>query len=135
VANWVTVELFGRLNKASTDFDKNPVSAEKMIELLDLLESEVISGKIAKDILDIMMEEDKTPSSIVEEKGLKQVTNMDEINSVIDDVISSNTGSVEEYRKGNERLFGFFVGQVMKKTGGKANPKIVNGVLRERLGS
>jgi aspartyl-tRNA(Asn)/glutamyl-tRNA(Gln) amidotransferase subunit B len=132
--NWITVELFGRLHKLGMDFDKSPVSAEQMVELLNLMKSDVISGKIAKEVLDAMIESGKSPELIVEERGLKQVTDMGEINSVIDEIINANADKVEAYKAGNERLFGFFVGQVMKATSGKANPKIVNEVLKEKLG-
>lgn len=131
--NWITVELFGRLNKLSIDFDKNPVASKQMIELLNLIKNDVISGKIAKEVLDIMVETGKSPELIVEEKGLKQVTDTGAINKVIDDIISSNQDKVTAYKNGNEKLFGFFVGQVMKATEGKANPKIVNEILKEKL--
>jgi aspartyl-tRNA(Asn)/glutamyl-tRNA(Gln) amidotransferase subunit B len=132
-ANWLTSELFGRLNKMNLNIDESPVSAEMMIELLDLIKDTVISGKIAKTVLDDMLESGKSASKIVEEKGLKQITNVDEIAKIVDKVIADNPKQLEQYKGGNERLFGFFVGQTMKATGGKVNPKVVNEVLKERL--
>lgn len=132
--NWITSELFGRLNKLALTIEDSPVSAEMMIELLDLMQDETISGKIAKDVLDIMVETGKSPKIIVEEKGLKQVVDTAEIEKIIDEVIANNQKQVEQYKGGNERLFGFFVGQTMKASGGKVNPKVVNDLLKKKLG-
>ena len=115
--------------------DESPVSADMLIELLDLLENNTISGKIAKDVLDIMMEIKENPTKIVEEKGLKQVADTGELEKIVDEVIANNSKQVEQYKAGNERLFGFFVGQTMKSTGGKANPQIINEILKKKLGS
>jgi aspartyl-tRNA(Asn)/glutamyl-tRNA(Gln) amidotransferase subunit B len=134
VANWLTTELLGRLNKLSIDMDKNPIEVEKFSQLLDMIENNTISGKIAKDVLDIMLETNESASSIVEKNGLRQVTNSDEINSAVDRVIAENQKQVEQYRTGNERVFGFLVGQAMKLSGGKINPRLVNEILREKLG-
>ena len=131
--NWLTSELFGRLNKLTIDLADSPVSAEMLIELLDLIEDNTISGKIAKDVLDIMIEEKKSAKIIVEEKGLKQNTNTDEIELMVEKIILDNPKQVEDYRAGNERLFGFFVGQAMKASGGKVNPKLVNDILKAKL--
>ena len=131
--NWITSELFGRLNKLALSISESPVSAENMIELLDLIKDQTISGKIAKDVLDIMIETRETPIKIVESRGLKQVVNIDEIEKIIDKVIASNPEQVKKYKSGNERLFGFFVGQTMKLSGGKANPKIINDILNKKL--
>lgn len=130
---WITSELFGRLNKAALTIDDSPVSADMMIELLDLLENNTISGKIAKDVLDIMMETKESPTKIVEEKGLKQVADTDAIEKIVDEVIANNSKQVEQYKAGNEKLFGFFVGQTMKASGGKANPKMINEILKKKL--
>lgn len=130
---WITSELFGRLNKAALTIDDSPVSADMMIELLDLLEDNTISGKIAKDVLDIMMETKESPTKIVEEKGLKQVADTGAIEKIIDEVIANNSKQVEQYKAGNEKLFGFFVGQTMKASGGKANPKMINEILKKKL--
>ena len=132
--NWITSELFGRLNKLALTIDDSPVSAEMLIELLDLIKNETISGKIAKDVLDIMIETKQSASQIVEEKGLKQVVDTGAIEKVIDEVIANNPKQVEQYKGGNERLFGFFVGQTMKASGGKVNPKVVNDILKKKLG-
>lgn len=130
---WITSELFGRLNKMALTMENTPVSAEMMIELLNLIKDNTISGKIAKDVLDVMMETRESPTKIVEEKGLKQVVDMGAIEKVVDEVIANNPKQVEQYKSGNERLFGFFVGQTMKLSGGKANPKIINDILKNKL--
>ncbi len=132
--NWITCELFGRLNKLVIPFEESPVSAEMLIELLDLIKDETISGKIAKDVLDIMIETKHSAKSIVEEKGLKQVVDTGAIEKVVDEIIANNPKQVEQYKGGNERLFGFFVGQTMKASGGKVNPKVVNELLKKKLG-
>lgn len=130
---WVTAELFGRLNKAGLDMNSNPISAEKLGGLLDLIADDTISGKIAKDVFDEMFESGKDAAVIVEEKGLKQVTDTGAIEAMIDEVIAANQDKVTQYRSGKDRLFGFFVGQVMKASQGKANPKVVNDILKDKL--
>jgi len=130
---WITGELFGRLNKAGTDFNKNPINAAQMAELISLIEDKTISGKIAKDILDIMFAEGGNPGDIVEAKGLKQVTDTGAIEKQIDEVLAANQDKVEQYKSGKDKLFGFFVGQVMKATQGKANPQAVNEILKQKL--
>ena len=132
-SNWLTSELFGRLNKLAINITESPVTAEMLSELLDLIEDNTISGKIAKEVLDIMIETQKSATQIVEEKGLKQTTDMGEINKIIEEVINNNQKQVEQYRGGNERIFGFFVGQVMKLSGGKINPQLANDLLKEKL--
>ena len=132
-ANWLTSELFGRLNKLAINIENSPVSAEMLSELLSLIEDNTISGKIAKDVLDIMVETGKNATEIVEEKGLKQTTDTNEINKIIDEVINNNPKQVEQYKSGNERIFGFFVGQVMKASGGKINPQLANELLKNKL--
>ena len=134
-ANWVTAELFGRLKKANLNISKSPVSAENLAGLIKLIQDNTISGKIAKDVLDIMFETGKDAGTIVEEKGLKQVTDTGEIEKVIDKVLEENADKVAEYKSGKDRLFGFFVGQVMKESGGKANPAAVNEILKKKLNS
>jgi aspartyl-tRNA(Asn)/glutamyl-tRNA(Gln) amidotransferase subunit B len=131
--NWITSELFGRLNKLVIPVEESPVTAEMLIELLDLIKDNTISGKIAKDVLDIMIETQKTANAIVEEKGLKQVVDTGAIEKVVDEVIANNTTQVEQYRGGNDRLFGFFVGQAMKLSGGKINPQMLNDLLNKKL--
>ena len=132
-ANWMTGELFGRLNKLGVEIENSPISAEKFSGLLALIENDTISGKIAKDVLDFMFETGKDAAAIVEEKGLKQVTDTGAIEKVIDEVMAANPDKVAEYRSGKDKLFGFFVGQVMKASGGKANPAAVNDLLKKKL--
>ena len=132
-ANWLTSELFGRLNKLAISLENSPVTADMLSELIGLIEDNTISGKIAKDVLDIMIETGKSASTIVEEKGLKQTTDIGEIEKIIDEVINNNQKQVEQYRGGNERIFGFFVGQVMKASGGKINPQLANELLKKKL--
>lgn len=132
-SNWMTAELFGRLNKHGQTIETTPVTAEKLSGLISLIEDNTISGKIAKDVLDLMFETGKDAAAIVEEKGLKQVTDTGAIEKIIDEVIAANPDKVAEYRSGKDKLFGFFVGQVMKNSGGKANPAAVNDLLKKKL--
>ena len=133
-ANWVTGELFAHLNKRGFGVDESPVSASDLSGLLDLMADGTISGRIAKDVFEIMFESGDPAAKIVEEKGLKQVTDTGEIAGLVDEILSQNADKIEEYKAGKDKLFGFFVGQVMKATQGKANPKAVNEILREKLG-
>lgn len=132
-SNWLTVELFARLNKNSMTFSECKISAEKMAELVSLIEDNTISGKIAKEVFDIMFDTGTSPSQIVEEKGLKQIVDSGSIESVIDEVLSENQDKVEQYKGGKDKLFGFFVGQAMKKSGGKINPQTLNEILKKKL--
>jgi aspartyl-tRNA(Asn)/glutamyl-tRNA(Gln) amidotransferase subunit B len=132
-ANWVIVELFGALNRLGRDIATSPVSARQLAGLLDLIENDTISGRIAKDVFGFMVETGKDAAAIVEERGLRQVTDTGAIETAIDKVIAENAAKVAEYRGGKQALFGWFVGQVMKSTGGKANPAAVNEVLRKKL--
>jgi aspartyl-tRNA(Asn)/glutamyl-tRNA(Gln) amidotransferase subunit B len=132
-ANWVTAELFGRLNKLGVGITASPVSAAALSELIGLIEDNTISGKIAKTVFDKMMESGKPAKQIVEEEGLVQVTDMGAIEAAVDAVIAANQDKVTEYRAGKDKLFGFFVGQVMKATGGKANPVMLNDLLKKKL--
>lgn len=131
--SWMTGELFGRLNKLGVEIQNSPISAEKFAGLLTLIADNTISGKIAKDVLDLMFETGKDADVIVEEKGMKQVTDTGAIEKVIDEVMAANGDKVAEYRSGKDKLFGFFVGQVMKLSGGKANPNAVNELLKKKL--
>ncbi len=133
VSNWIMVELLRELNRDDREIDQCPVTPETLAHLLKMIEEDVISGKIAKTVFEEMYATGKGPEDIVEEKGLKQVTDEGEIRQVIDSVLAAHPNEMEEYRAGKEKLLGFFVGQVMKKTRGKANPKIVNEILREKL--
>ncbi len=132
-ANWVIVELFGALNKKGVDVTNSPVSAKNLAGLLDLIENETISGRIAKDVFQFMVETGKDAASIVAEKGLVQVTDTGAIDAAIAKVMAENAAKVDEYRAGKTTLFGWFVGQVMKGTGGKANPAKVNEILKAKL--
>ena len=131
--SWVTGDLFGALNKAGKNIGESPVSAEQGAELLGLVDDGTISGRIAKDVFEVMFETGKGAEAIVEEKGLKQVSDTGAIEKIIDDVIAANPGQLEQYRGGKDKLIGFFVGQVMKATGGKANPGVVNQLLKPKL--
>ncbi len=132
-ANWVIVELFGALNKKGVDVTSSPVTAKNLAGLLDLIENDTISGRIAKDVFQFMVETGKDAAGIVAEKGLVQVTDTGAIDAAIDKVMTDNPAKVEEYRGGKVTLFGWFVGQVMKGTGGKANPAKVNEILKAKL--
>lgn len=132
-ANWIGSELLGRLNKLGLDITQSPVSAEKFAGLIRLILNSTISGKIAKDVLDLMFETGKDAAAIVEEKGLRQVTDTGAIEKSIAEVMAANADKVTEYRSGKDKLFGFFVGQVMKVTQGKANPAAVNDLLKKLL--
>lgn len=132
-ANWVINELLGALNKEGKDVDQSPVAPEQLAELVDLIDDGTISGKIAKDVFPLMVETGKDPSTIVKDKGLKQVSDTGAIEKIVDDIIAANPDQVEQYRGGKDKLFGFFVGQTMKATKGQANPAVVNKILREKL--
>lgn len=133
-ANWVINELLGILNKNEKTLEESPIAAEQLGGLIELISNDTISGKIAKDVFAIMFETGKDADVIVEEKGLKQVTDTGAIEALIDEVIADNPDNVEKYKAGKDKLFGFFVGQVMKKSQGKANPAAVNKILKEKLG-
>jgi aspartyl-tRNA(Asn)/glutamyl-tRNA(Gln) amidotransferase subunit B len=132
-SNWIAVELSAYLNKDNKDITQSPVSAVMMGGLLKRLADNTISGKIAKDVLEAMWNGEGDADAVIEKKGLKQITDSGAIEKVIDDVIAKNPRQVEQYRAGKEALFGFFVGQAMKATGGKANPAQVNELLKQKL--
>ncbi len=132
-ANWISAELFGRLNKAGIELSECKITPNKLSGLLKLISSNVISGKIAKDVFDIMFETGDDASKIVEEKGLQQVTNLSEIEAIIMQVLAENPDKVAEFKAGKDRLFPFFIGQVMKLSSGKANPAVVNDLLALKL--
>ena len=133
VANWVINELFGRLNKGGMDITSAPVSAEQLGVILDLIGDGTISGKIAKDVFEIVWAEGGDPRAIVEARGLKQVTDLGAIEKIVDDIVGKNPDKVAD-AKSNPKAIGWFVGQVMKASGGKANPQAVNDLLRNKLG-
>jgi aspartyl-tRNA(Asn)/glutamyl-tRNA(Gln) amidotransferase subunit B len=130
---WLTVELFGRMNKLGINFENLKVTAEKLIGLLDLIKSGEISGKIAKDVLDVMIESGESAAKIVETKGLKQVSDVASLEKIIEKIIAENPDLVTKILAGDNRPFGFFVGQVMKSTNGQANPQVVNEILKKKL--
>ena len=133
VVNWMTSELFGLLKKNNIQFNQNPISPNYLNELVELIENKTISGKIAKDVFEIMFATSKSPKVIVKEKGLEQVTDDSAIEVFVDQVVNENKDKVKEYLSGKDKLFGFFVGQVMKVSQGKANPGLVNKILKSKL--
>lgn len=133
-ANWVTGELFGALKRIDTDITRSPVSAVQLGKLVDLIGDGTVSNRLAKDVLEIMFETNDDPEKIIEERGMKQVTDTGAIGSAVDEVIARGAAQVEQYKDGNEKVLGWFVGQVMKATKGKANPQAVNELLRKKLG-
>lgn len=133
VANWMMGDFFAMLNKKHLDISQSPVSPENLGLLVELITKEVISGKIAKDVFEIMSESGENPEKIVEEKGLKQVTDISAIEAIIDQVIAENPDNVSAYKNGKTNLAGWFVGQTLKLSQGKANPGIVNKLVREKL--
>ena len=133
IANWIIGDLFSLLNKNNLEIKNSPVKAEDLGELIDLIEDSTISGKIAKNVFEEMFKTKKKAKYIIEKKGLKQITNIDEIETIIDKVLNNNKDKVEEYKSGKEKLFGYFVGQVMQETEGTANPGIVNEILKKKL--
>ena len=131
--NWITGELFALLNNKSIEITESPITSENLAKLINLIKDGTISGKIAKTVFEIMADSGKDPKKIVEEKGLKQQSDPKELEKIIDKVISDNPKNVEAYKSGKDKLFGFFVGQVMKQSNGKANPQLVNEILKKKL--
>lgn len=133
VANWVSVELLGHLNKAGKDIADSPLAAEDMAGLLKRIADETISGRIAKDVLEAMLAGEGSADAIIEAKGLKQITDTGAIDKICEEVMAQNPKQLEQYRAGKDKLLGFFVGQVMKATQGKANPAELNRILKDKL--
>ena len=133
VANWLLTELLAVLNKSGDPITKSPITADQLGGLVDLIDDNTISGRIAKDVFADMVETGKDAAAIVEEKGLKQVTDTGAIEKLVDEVLADNQDKVAEYKGGKDKLFGFFVGQTMKKSGGKVNPAMVNDILKQKL--
>ena len=131
--NWIIGELFAALNEKNLEITESPISAGNLSKLINLIKDGTISGKIAKTVFEQMMEGDKDPKKIVEEKGLKQESDPKALEALIDKVIDDNRDKATEYKSGKVKLFGFFVGQVMKVSGGKANPQLVNEILKKKL--
>ncbi|NGP54155.1 Asp-tRNA(Asn)/Glu-tRNA(Gln) amidotransferase subunit GatB [Thioalkalivibrio sp. XN8] len=132
-ANWVMGELAGALNKAGLDIAASPVDAHGLLGLLHRIEDQTISGKIAKEVFEAMWAGEGDADAVIEARGLKQITDTGALEDVIREVIAGNPNQLEQYRAGKDKLFGFFVGQVMKATGGKANPALVNELLKKLL--
>ena len=131
--NWITGELFALLNEKNLEISQSPISAKNLSKLINLIKEGIISGKIAKSVFEIMSEDDKDPQKIIEEKGLKQQSDPKELEKLINKVINTNQDKVKEYLSGKDKLFGYFVGQVMKDSEGKANPQLVNEILKKKL--
>ena len=132
-ANWVMGDLSAALNKSQLEIENSPISSEDLFQLISRITDNTISGKIAKDVFKLMWDSNGSVDEIIEKQGLKQLTDSSAIESIIDDVIAHNPGQVQQFKDGNSKLLGFFVGQVMKASHGKANPKQVNEILNEKL--
>jgi len=133
-ANWLMGDVSAALNQANLDFTNAPINAQDIIDLLARIIDQTISGKIAKTVFEALWQGKGTVDEIIEQQGLKQVTDTSAIATIIDDVLAANPNQLEQYRSGKDKLFGFFVGQVMKQSKGKANPQQVNALLKEKLG-
>ena len=131
--NWIIVELFAVLNKKNLSISQSPISAKNLSLLINMITSGEISGKIAKDVFEKMQLNDQDPKKIVEKEGLKQQSDPKELEKIIINILSKNQDKVKEYKSGKEKLFGYFVGEVMKATRGKANPQLVNDILKNKL--
>ncbi len=134
VSNWLASELFSLLNKENKTILQSPISSIRLAELMNLIQEDVISGRTAKEVFLEMWNTHKAPQEIVSAKGLVQITDTGLLENIIDDVLKENPQMLAEYKSGKDKLFGFFVGQIMKKSGGKANPQKVNDLLKEKLG-
>ena len=133
VANWILTDLLGLANKNRTAINELPITPDRLEQLLIFVHDGIISNKQGKTVLEKMWNTSKTPREIIDSEGISQESNENEINKLVDKVLENHYKSVEEYMKGKDKLFGFFIGEVMKESKGKANPKIVNKILRERL--
>jgi aspartyl-tRNA(Asn)/glutamyl-tRNA(Gln) amidotransferase subunit B len=133
-ANWVAVELFGALNKGGKTLAESPVSAADLAGLVRLIEDNTLSGRLAKDVFALMFTSGRSAAILVEEKGLRQVTDTAVVEETVLKVLTANPDKVAEYKAGKEKLFGFFVGQIIKESGGKANPALVNELLKKHIG-
>ena len=132
-ANWVMGDLSAALNKSQLEIVDSPISADELFLLISRITDNTISGKIAKDVFKLMWDGKGSVDEIIDKQGLKQMTDSSAIESIIDDVIANNPGQVQQFKDGNSKLLGFFVGQVMKSSQGKANPKQVNEILNAKL--
>ena len=132
-ANWVSSELFSYLNKEDIGITDSKIAAKQLAELIGLIKNETISGKIAKQVFELMADSGDNPTELIERHGLKQITDTGELSKIAEEVLMENPKNVESFKGGKEKIFGFFVGQVMKKTGGKASPDAVNKILKDLL--
>ena len=131
--NWIMGDLFASLNEKNISISQSPVTAKKMSQLIDSISSGVISGRTAKEVFEIMKESGEEPNKIIESKGLQQKSDPKELEKIIEKILTENNDKVEQYKSGKDKLFGFFVGQVMKISDGKANPQLVNQILKNKL--
>ena len=131
--NWIMGDLFASLNDKNISISQSPVTAKKMSQLIDSISSGVISGRTAKEVFEVMKETGEEPNKIIESKGLQQKSDPKELEGIIEKILADNKDKVDQYKSGKDKLFGFFVGQVMKVSGGKANPQLVNEILKNKL--
>lgn len=132
-SNWISGELFAALNEKNLSIDQSPITPQKLAQLLNLIGEGKLSGRLAKDVFELMLQTGEDPQKIVEEKGLVQISDTGALEAIVDQVIKDNPKMVEEYKSGKDKLFGFFVGQTMKLSGGKANPQMINDILKKKL--
>ena len=131
--NWIMGDLFASLNDKNISISESPVTAKKMSQLIDSISSGIISGRTAKEVFEVMKETGEEPNKIIESKGLQQKSDPKELEAIIGKILTENKDKVDQYKSGKDKLFGFFVGQVMKVSGGKANPQLVNEILKKKL--
>ena len=131
--NWIMGDLFASLNDKNISISESPVTAKKMSQLIDSISSGIISGRTAKEVFEVMKETGEEPNKIIESKGLQQKSDPKELEAIIEKILTENKDKVDQYKSGKDKLFGFFVGQVMKVSGGKANPQLVNEILKKKL--
>jgi aspartyl-tRNA(Asn)/glutamyl-tRNA(Gln) amidotransferase subunit B len=131
--NWIMGDLFASLNDKNISISESPVTAKKMSQLIDSISSGIVSGRTAKEVFEVMKETGEEPNKIIESKGLQQKSDPKELEAIIEKILTENKDKVDQYKSGKDKLFGFFVGQVMKVSGGKANPQLVNEILKKKL--
>jgi len=131
--NWIMGDLFASLNDKNISISESPVTAKKMSQLINSISSGIISGRTAKEVFEVMKETGEEPNKIIESKGLQQKSDPKELEAIIEKILTENKDKVDQYKSGKDKLFGFFVGQVMKVSGGKANPQLVNEILKKKL--
>ena len=131
--NWITGDLFATLNDKNISISESPIKAKEMASLVNSISSGLISGRAAKEVFEVMKETGGDPVKIIEEKGLKQKSDPKELETIIHKILDENKDKVDQYKAGKEKLFGFFVGQTMKVSGGTANPQLVNDILKTKL--